>query len=220
MGGVSGLYSWMNSETFQVAGEIIPRIETDKKIVALTFDDGPTEYTDEILQVLQEKDVVATFYLIGENIEKEQDNAKKIVAAGHEVGNHSYTHQRMIFKPKDFYASEIISTNNLIRSIGYTGEITFRPPFGKKLISLPLYLDEQNIKTITWDVEPTKALGADASSQRIKEYVIANTKPGSIVLLHPWYGEKNSSRDAVGAIINSLHDQGYTFVTVNTLLKS
>jgi peptidoglycan-N-acetylglucosamine deacetylase len=213
------LYRWMNSETFQVAGEIIPRVATEEKVVALTFDDGPNEYTSQILEVLREKNVKATFYVIGQNIEQYPAETQQIVAAGHELGNHSYSHQRMIFKPKSFIAEEIDKTDQLIRTASYSGEITFRPPFGKKLVALPQYLAEKNQKTITWDIEPSKMLGSETSSEAITNYVVTHARPGSIILIHPWYGERNASRDSIGPVVDQLKAQGYEFVTISKLLQ-
>lgn len=217
--GLSSLYAWSNATTFQVAGDIVARVDTSEKVVALTFDDGPTEHVSEVLQLLKEKDIKATFYVVGEEVEKHEDITKNIVEAGHELGNHSYSHQRMIFKPKDFYIEEIEKTNALIRKVGYRHEITFRPPYGKKLVSLPLYLDEIQMKTITWDVEPTKALGNDATPTQIINYVAETTQPGSIILIHPWYGDQNNSRDAIGGVIDALKEQGYSFVTIRQMLE-
>lgn len=212
------LYKLMNSTTFQVTGEIISHKDTEKKIVALTFDDGPNENTNEILSILEEKNVKATFYLIGDVIENNKNEARKISEAGHQIGNHSYTHSRMIFKSPDFMASEIEQTTSLIKEIGYGGEITFRPPYGKKLFVLPLYLRQNNIKTVMWDLDPLQSLPAAATSQEITAFVVENTKPGSIILIHPWYGKDNNSREAIPKIIDSLKNEGYEFVTVSDLL--
>ena len=208
----------MNSTTFQVSGEIINHKNTEKKLVALTFDDGPNENTDEILKILEEKNIKVTFYLIGEQIEENKVGATKINNAGHQIGNHSYTHSRMVFKSPQFISSEIEQTNSLIRKIGYQGEITFRPPYGKKLFILPIYLGQKDIKTIMWDVDPLQSLPATASSQEIANFVVENTNSGSIILVHPWYGKENSSREAISIIIDSLRNKGYEFVTVNDLL--
>src|SRR5690349_11422479 len=80
------------SRTFQLMGEIVPRVETSQKVIALTFDDGPTvEGTAEILAILKQENIKATFFLIGAEIEKNPEPVKQIIAAGHEIGNHSYT---------------------------------------------------------------------------------------------------------------------------------
>src|ERR1044072_1519204 len=117
------------ARTFQLLGEIVPRVETQEKIVALTFDDGPTpEATDEILAILKAHQVKATFFLTGAEIEKSPESANQIVAAGHEVGNHSYSHERMFFKTPSFIQREIDDTDKLIREAGYTGGSAFFSP--------------------------------------------------------------------------------------------
>lgn len=212
------LYTLMKTPRFQIAGELYSRVNTEKKLIALTFDDGPNENADEILKILDEKNVKATFYLIGDQLEKNTDAAKKISEGGHQVGNHSYSHTRMIFKSPQFVATEIEKTNQLIRASGYEGEITFRPPYGKKLLLLPLYLKQHNIKTITWDVDPLQTLPSTTTSEDISDFVIAHAQPGSIILIHPWYGETNRSREAIAQIIEGLRQEGYQFVTVSDLL--
>ena len=92
------LFQVSKSRTFQFFGEIVPRVETSQKVVALTFDDGPTrEKTEEILQILHEENVRATFYVMGAEIEKNQGELEKIIANGHEIGNHTFNHERMIW---------------------------------------------------------------------------------------------------------------------------
>ncbi|MCL4208795.1 polysaccharide deacetylase family protein [Patescibacteria group bacterium] len=214
-----GFYKFINSTKYQAAGTIINKVNTTQKIVALTFDDGPNEKTDEILNILDEKNIKATFYLIGEQIRLHPEEAKKIVAAGHDIGNHSYSHTRMVFKSPQFVAEEIEKTNSLIREASFSGEITFRPPYGKKFLSLPLFLAKNNIKTIMWTLDPLQSLQSTASAQEIAELVIKKAEPGSIVLIHPWYGDKNNSRDAIAKIIDGLQSNGYQIVTVKELLK-
>lgn len=214
-----GLYKLMNSTTIQLAGEIVNHVDTQKKVVALTFDDGPTEHTAEILEILAEREVSATFYLIGEQLAQYPEEAQNIVTAGHQLGNHSYTHQRMVFKSPEFVAAELEKTTELLQAAGYQGEVTFRPPYGKKLVVLPFYLAKNNIKTIMWDLDPLQTLPATATSQEVSEFVVTHAQPGSIILIHPWYGEENASRDAIPLIIDSLKNEGYEFVTVNELLE-
>lgn len=147
-----GTYKLMNSRTFQLFGGLTNKVETNQKAVALTFDDGPTDNVDDILAVLNQYDIKATFFLVGNEIEKRKEEAEKIAVAGHQVGNHSYSHQRMIFKSPSFIKEEIDKTDALIESIGYEGEIDFRPPNGKKLAFLPFYLQKEGKETITWNI--------------------------------------------------------------------
>jgi chitin deacetylase len=112
-----GLYKLMKSRSYQVAGELIDRVDTNEKVVYLTFDDGPTERTPEIIDLLDDLDVKATFFLIGSNIEENPDYAKMIIENGHDVGNHTYSHCRMVFKSPTFVKNEVDKTNDLIRDI-------------------------------------------------------------------------------------------------------
>nr|WP_241421351.1 polysaccharide deacetylase family protein [Candidatus Contubernalis alkalaceticus] len=100
-------------------------------------DDGPTEKTCEILELLEGLEVKATFFVTGRELEQYKEEGKNIVSAGHELGNHSYSHKRMVLKTPSFIRKEIELTNQLIREAGYQGEIHFRPPNGKKLVILP-----------------------------------------------------------------------------------
>ena len=211
-----GLLQVSKSRTFQFFGSIVNRVDTEEKVIALTFDDGPETYTNEVLDVLQDKQIKVTFYIIGERLQENLDIGKRIVDEGHELGNHSYTHQRFLFKPLSFIDSEIQKTNQLIRETGYKETITFRPPYGKKLLGLPWYLNKYNIETIMVDVEPDTY---GATSDFFVEYTIANTKAGSIILLHPFCETCNEQRKAVPLIIDALKEKGYTFVTVSDLLS-
>lgn len=210
-----GLLQLSKSRTFQLFGEIIPRIDTERKVVALTFDDGPTKYTKEVLKELKEKNVKATFFVMGEDLKKNLHYGKEIVSSGHELGNHTYTHQRMWFKSPSFISEEIESTNQLIRASGYKGPIYFRPPYGKKLITLPWYLDQHHIKTITWDIEPDTY---GNSVEFLTKYTLDNAQPGSIILLHPFCEPCSGQREAIGKIIEGLENKGYKFVTISELL--
>ncbi len=212
----SALFALSKSRTFQFFGEIVPRVETSEKAVALTFDDGPTrEKTDEILQILREENVRATFYVMGAEIEKNPGELEKIVSENHEIGNHTFNHERMIFVSPSFVKSEIERTDELIRKAGWTGEITFRPPFAKKLFTLPYYLSKNNRKTITWDVEPETFV---EKSEDLIKHTLENTKNGSIILLHVMYKNRNESMKSVRPIINGLREKGFGFKTVSELL--
>jgi chitin deacetylase len=216
-----GLWEIGKSRTFQFFGEIVPRVETREKLVALTFDDGPTpQFTGEILQILKEEDVKATFFLIGGELVKHTEEGEKIVADGHEIGNHTFSHTRMIFVTPSFVKEEIERTDGLIRAIGYTKPTHFRPPYGKKLFALPYYLSQNNRKTITWDVEPESFADIAESSDKITNYVLDNTKNGSIILLHVMYDPQKKSLNSVKPIIEGLKQKGFRFVTVSELIES
>lgn len=217
--GMFGLWALMNSRTYQVFGTIVPRVETPQKVVALTFDDGPQPgFTEEIITILDEVDARATFFVTGAELEQHPAEAQRLVAAGHALGNHSYSHQRMILVSPSFVRREIEQTDRLIRSAGYTGRIDFRPPYGKKLVVLPFYLAQHDRTTIMVDVEPDSydEIGQDA--EKIADHVLTNTRPGSIILLHVMNRSRGPSMAAVRPIVTRLKQQGYRFVTVPELL--
>ncbi len=206
--------------TFQFFGEIFPRVSTQQKVVALTFDDGPTPgVTEEVLSILNEEGVKATFFVIGADLERNLEEGRKIVAAGRELGNHSYSHNRMVLKTPSFIKSEIERTDELIRQAGYQSAIHFRPPYGKKLILLPYFLARTSRKTITWDVEPDSYPEIAADSGRIVAHTLEKTRPGSIILLHVMYKSRGESLKAVKGVITGLKGEGYSFKTVSELLN-
>jgi peptidoglycan-N-acetylglucosamine deacetylase len=208
-----------SARTFQFFGGITDRVDTSSKVVALTFDDGPDPAgTSQLLDALAKEQVPATFYLIGRDMTENPGLTRDIVTAGHELGNHTYSHERMVFVTPGFVAEEVERTDELIRQAGYQGEITFRPPYGKKLLALPSYLDEHNRRTIMWDVEPNTDPEVDASAQRTVDFTVERVRPGSIILLHGMYAGREPSRLAVTPIVQRLKADGYRFVTVSQLL--
>ncbi|MFC4126116.1 polysaccharide deacetylase family protein [Nocardia rhizosphaerae] len=211
----AGLYVLMNSRTYQLAGRLVDRVETTEKVVALTFDDGPTDRTPEVLRTLADLEVTATFYLIGDNLAANPEYGAAIAAAGHEIGNHSYHHRRMVFISGETARDEVEPTDAEIRRTGYRGPITFRPPYGKKLWSLPRYLSEHDRTTVTWDVESDSAGGATRAA--IVADTMAGTRPGSIVLLHVMH--RGESLAALPEIVEGLRAEGYRFTTVSDLMR-
>lgn len=210
----AGLFQVTKLRTFQLFGGLTYEAKTEEKIIALTFDDGPTKNVDQLLPLLDEYKVKATFFLIGNEIEKHPEEAKKIVEAGHQIGNHTYSHKRMVLKSPSFIEEEIEKTDELIRSIGYEGEIDFRPPYGKKFVGLPYYLNKTNRETIMWSLDP------ETYYTRVDEkinYVMKNIKPGSIILLHPMYDQTGGTLEVVETILRELTNEGYRFVTVDEL---
>lgn len=205
-----------NSRSVQLFGGIIDRVETSAPVVALTFDDGPTaQFTSEVLDLLDQRQVQATFFVVGRALERDLEVGRQIVAAGHELGNHTYSHTRLVFQPLPLIRQEIERTDELIRQAGHQGEIYFRPPNGKKLILLPYYLAATGRRTATWSVAPESApYEADVIVARVLDQV----RPGSIVLLHVMYESRAESRAALPGIIDGLRERGYRFVTLSELL--
>ncbi|MFQ3543111.1 polysaccharide deacetylase family protein [Halobacillus rhizosphaerae] len=211
-----GMYRLMNSRSYQLFGELTDQVDTDEKKVALTFDDGPTGKVEDILPLLNKYHAKATFFSIGEELEDHLEIGKEIVKQGHQIGNHTYSHQRMIFKSPSFIAQEIEKTNQIIRKTGFQGDIDFRPPNGKKLIGLPYYLMTHHIETIMWSIEPDTH--ASTVTAKVRE-VTKNARNGSIILLHPMYEKDSKELEVTEQILKNLTNKGYRFVTVNDLQK-
>ena len=211
-----GGYFLMNSRSFQLAGRLVDRTDMSDKVVALTLDDGPTALAPDVLRILADADVAATFYLNGRDLAARPDLGRAIAAAGHEIGNHTYSHRRMVFVTPRTVAAEVERTDEEIRRTGYRGPITFRPPYGKKLWTLPKYLSEHGRTTVTWDVEPDSA--RDANADQIVAETVDAVRPGSIILLHVMHEGRAASRAAIPRIVDELRADGYRFITVSDLI--
>lgn len=209
------------SRTYQVFGEAISRVPTDSRLVALTFDDGPTpDGVARLLPVLHGLGASATFFVTGADIARHPEAAAALVEAGHELGNHSYSHPRMVAMGQARVASEIERTDALIRAAGQSGAIHFRPPYGIKAFSLPYYLKKTGRRSIMWSLEPDSDRRTGASRAAITQHVVANAKPGDIILLHVMYESRRESLEAVPGIVEGLQQQGFEFVTVSELLAA
>ncbi|WP_280434261.1 polysaccharide deacetylase family protein [Nocardia carnea] len=212
---LAGGYFLMNSRTYQLAGRLVDRVETDAKVVALTLDDGPGEHAGEVLDLLAAADIPATFYLNGRDLAARPALGRAIAEAGHEIGNHTHNHRRMVLVSSETVADEVERTDAEIRKTGYQGDITFRPPYGKKLWTLPKYLSDHDRTTVTWDVEPE---AGNSSAGEIVAATVEQVRPGSIILLHTMFGSGAASRAAIGPIAEKLRADGYRFVTVSELI--
>ena len=213
-------FTLARSRTIQLFGRLVPRVATTERMVALTFDDGPTsERVDEILRALQSESARATFFVIGSHLLEDPEPGRRLVAAGHELGNHTFSHDRMVFRSQATYAAEITRTDSLIREAGHAGEILFRAPFTWKLAGLPWFLSRTGRTTVTCDVEPESDGQVAGSAERIQAHVLERVRPGSIVLLHVWYAGNGPSRAALPGILKGLRSRGYAFVTLSELLQ-
>ena len=214
---------WLKSpRSPQLFGTCIHRVKTEEKMVALTFDDGPSPYTGQILAALRTANVRATFFLLGKHAEKRPDLVRQLYEEGHEIGNHSYSHQPLIFRKRSFIREEIEKTDRIIRQTGYSGPIHFRAPYGRKLVALPWILAQMGRPHILFDVIPDDwdCPGVSLIARRIVEGV----KPGSIVLCHDgWESSAEQDRsqtvEALPIVIEKLKAAGYRFVTISELTR-
>jgi chitin deacetylase len=207
----------ITSKTFQLFSPAVTRVNTSEKVVALTFDDGPLDsHTDEVLETLDQYGVKATFFLIGKEIAAHPGAARQIVRAGHEIGNHGYTHRSLVFSSYEQIGREVEATDEAIRSIGYSGVIHFRPPYGHKFILLPYYLSTHERTTILWNLSPDDHY---KKAEDMSAYVKGNIVPGSIIIMHVMEDHRAEQRKSLDQFIPALQKQGYTFVTVSELLS-
>lgn len=204
---------------FQVVGDLISKVDTQRKVVALTYDDGPSaEYTPELLNILDKYNVKATFFMVGKNIELNKDLVGKIKEKGHQLANHSFEHRKMVYLAYDEMKLDIERTNQLLRSFGIDYEIYFRAPYGEKALTLPRVLRDLNMKHIMWDVDSKDWQGL--SSDRVVANVLAKVSSGSIILMHDAYIFAGPSvAKSTERIIVALFKHGYQFKTVSQLLS-
>lgn len=195
----------------------IRSIKTQEKVVALTFDDGPSEpYTSEILAILDKHHVKATFFVMGIHAKSNMPILKKMVEAGHEIGNHSMYHDKENKKSTKALMKELPEVDKIIRQSGYKGEIMFRSPFGLTSDTLRTALTNINKKNFLFDF-----LSQDwenPPAQVIVDRVVSHAKPGHIIVLHDGGKGRSPTVEATGIIIEKLKGKGYKFVTASELL--
>lgn len=213
-GAALALHKISKAECFTLIGDVVCRADTTEKLVALTFDDGPTrEGVDAVIPLLDRYQAKATFFLIGERVTVPL--VQEIVAAGHEIGNHSFNHHRMVFRKSSFYDKEIRRTDAALTAAGAPKPTLFRPPFGKKLIGLPLAAGRNGKRMIMWDSGDPPDRDPNVYAQKI----LGQVRPGSIVLIHPMYSGNATERAALPLIVDGLATRGFRMVTVSELLS-
>ncbi|MDI6026553.1 polysaccharide deacetylase family protein [Corticibacterium sp. UT-5YL-CI-8] len=219
--GFYGLFQLSKARGFQLFGKLVNRVETQSPVIALTFDDGPTpKFTEPVLELLREKNVKATFFLTSRETEENPTQARAIVAAGHQIGNHTYTHANLTLALPATVSDEIERTDAAIRATGYEGEIVFRPPYGKKLLTLPWYLSQHDRTTVMWDVEPESYPDIANDPEAMTQRVLSEARNGSIVIMHVMYRSREATRQALPNIIDGLRERGFRFVTISELMES
>ena len=205
-----------SSESATVEDEnyiVQPSENTGEKLVAITFDDGPTNNTDRVLEMLERYNAKATFFLIGVNISAKQQQVTNIYNAGHQIGNHTYNHSNLVKFGTNGIINEINSTDNLIASITGQRPTSMRPPFGSYNESVANVLASTGHSVIMWDIDPRDWDVKNTAT--VTNHVLERVQDGSIILLHDFY---DTSVDAAENILSTLSAQGYKFVTVDELL--
>ncbi|UQB67638.1 polysaccharide deacetylase family protein [Epilithonimonas zeae] len=161
----------------------ITQKKTKIKEVALTFDDGPTEFTPKFLDILKENNIKATFFCIGKQIEKFPETFQRIIAEGHIIGNHTYSHSNntgFLSSPK--MIEEIEKCDEVIFRIGNIKTNLYRPPFGVTNPNIAKAISKTQKKSIGWNVRSLDTV--IDNEKKIYHRITKNLKPGSIILLH------------------------------------
>ena len=212
-----GFQKLAETSRFQLFGEMVTQVNTEEKVVALTYDDGPNPpYTNRLMEVLEQFGVKATFFVIGRQVEEHSQTAQDLQIQGHELGNHSYSHRRLVSTPKAAIANEIHQTDQLLQNLGSPSKIHFRSPYGYKRIRLPWMLAQLQKINVLWNVDPRDYQAASADA--VVDHVLDQVQPGSIVLLHDGGGDRSLTVEATARLIPQLQERGYRFQTVSELL--
>lgn len=212
---------------FWTYGEVISTVSVDQKVVALTYDDGPNPpHTQAMLDLLAEKNVSATFFPKARNVEAFPGDLRAIAAAGHEIGNHSYDHYAMSSFSVDDMRGEVERANRVLHDVLGVTPVLFRPPYGAQGVGLKRALAQLNMTSVGMS-----AHGSDwelTEAAEIAAAILEKVEPGGIILLHDGHADvadpmaqetRAGSVEATRIVIDTLRQQGYSFVTVGELLK-
>jgi peptidoglycan-N-acetylglucosamine deacetylase len=191
------------------------RVHTDRKEIALTFDDGPYPfYTPVLLHVLERSRIPATFFLVGRSAQEFPELVSRIVESGDEIGNHTFNHYTLTGLPDGEIADQISSDGAILER--FTGKplTLFRPPHGHLNRHVVAIASELGYRTILWSdaANDVKDIPPDVIAAR----VLSEASPGGIILLH---SGQYRTIEALPDIVDGLRDEGYTFVTVSKLIE-
>lgn len=207
----------------QLYGEVFSGVETQQKIVAITFDDGPyLPYTEQLLDLLKEYQVPATFFVIGRNAVKHPEMIRRLVAEGHQLGNHTWNHLDLLKADRQTMISEVERTSRLLEQLTGCRPAVVRPPHGFRDPLVMEVMADRGLTVVEWSIMARDWVnpGVDA----IVKTIVTEVANGSVILLHDGDGvQQAASRaqtvEATRQIIRELTSRGYRFVTIKELLK-
>ena len=194
----------------------VSKVSTPHKVVALTIDDGPHhKVTPEILTILKEKQVKATFFVLGVSAEHSPRLLAQEVADGHEIGTHTYSHPILPRLDAKRIAEEFDKAEKVIITAAPPPTL-FRPPGGAYNPQVLEAARQKGYTVVLWSIDPRD--WSRPPADKVVETVLRNVRPGSIILLHDGQHPLPTPQ-ALGRIIDGLREQGYAFVTVSELLQ-
>lgn len=200
-------------------GKVIYEIKppANKKVIALTFDDGPWKNTTrQTLDILKKNNIKATFFVVGKALQNHPQLGKQIIAEGHAIANHTWNHWYHFMNPQAA-AFEIDKTTELIYQVTGVKTNLFRPPGGHLSNGLVAHARNKKYATLMWSAD-SRDFQRPAPTTMVNT-VLKNARPGGIVLLHDGGGDRTNTVKALPQIIAKLKQQGYSFVTIPELLE-
>jgi len=220
MAGAAVMAYAVRGRSSTLLGPSVHRGSRDRRAVALTFDDGPSEGTEEVLEILQKHRIPATFFQCGMNVLRLPQTARAVQAEGHEIGNHSYSHARLYFRSERTIEQELSQAQDAIaRTVGITPGL-MRPPFGVRWFGFREAQRKLGLLGIMWTVI---ALDWKLKSAAISRRLVGGTSNGAILCLHDGRElhhkpDLTQTLRALRETIPALQDRGYRFETVSQLL--
>lgn len=198
--------------------------EPELKLIALSFDDGPSENTPLILQILQEKNVSASFFVVGKRALTQREILLQILSQGHEIGNHTWDHQIPFTKTQgsvDYWLREISLTQAVVAAQAGYSPTLFRAPYGEAPDSLASAAAQANLKLVKWNIDP-QDWRPKITKEEIVSEVLKQATPSGMILLHdgPPGLKRSATIEALPELIDRLRAQGYTLVKISELLIS
>lgn len=183
-----------------------PTASGGRGLVYLTFDDGPGAYTNEILSVLKKGSASATFYVLGQRVQHNPESARRIVAEGHRIANHSMDHPDLTTLSKADLRWQIGETQRVIREVTGATSTGFRPPYGAANDTVRSVVAEYGLSFDLWEIDPKDWMrpGPDVITERI----LSQLSPGAVILLHV---QHPGTLEALPGIIDDIRDAGYAF---------
>ena len=219
LGTIYFLCMWHES---QVLGYFPYHGPTGKKVIAITFDDGPNPpHTNRLLEILSSHNVKATFFTVGKNLEKFPEFGKMIVESGHTIANHSYSHEFSQYFKQLSFEKEITKTQKIIKDLTGKTPALFRPPWLFRMPPLFKTLKRNGLIPISGIFGSQMEIW-QISGEKIAQDALRVSAPGVILMFHDGFDAKGGNRaetvNAIDILIPELKKQGYEFVTIDQLL--
>ncbi len=210
-----------NRSLHERQGDIVWEVPTRMKVVALTFDDGPDPvFTPQILDILKKNHAKATFFVIGNRMERYPALIKREVDEGHELGNHTFTHRKLTqMDPVQFY-NQVQKTDDLIHSYQLSQVKLLRPPGGTLSPHSIKMANKNKFEIILWSWHQDPRDWANPGTGNIIQHIRSNVRNGDIILLHDAGGDRSQTVKALEKILPALSSRGYHFVTVTQLMRT